>query len=406
MYILCLVAIPYNAPGQTSSAHAGPVILHDNQNTYLIGRHLQILEDTAGKWTIDDVRSAAFSNRFRQSEEEVPNLGFSTNTYWLRFRMLDKRTTKESILLEFDLANVDKVTLYLRNKQGRYQSKEAGFTVPFTAREVQNRNPVFVIPASHTDSVLYLRIDPAAINVIPLSVYTNHAFATKENTVQLVFGFFYGIIIIIIILSLVLYLLSKEADFLYYFLYVCAIFCIFFWINGYAYQYLWPTATRFNYKIWVIFCVFMTLFLILFNQRFLRLSHYFPFINKLFNGICLFYLLIAIDGLFLDRDRAIYIGSTAFTFVLLLVTIVSLLCLRKGYKPAIYPFSAYLIILFCYIISFLKSITLLPHTTFTANSFFFGYICECIIFLIGVGYKLSISTREKQEAQQKLLLWN
>ena len=67
-------------------------VISNPKQSILIGKSVYILKDESGKMTFNEV---VLSKNFIKSEVEVPNLGVSSNTYWLRFRI--KNETEEEI---------------------------------------------------------------------------------------------------------------------------------------------------------------------------------------------------------------------------------------------------------------------------------------------------------------------
>jgi hypothetical protein len=73
-------------PENVASASAPIVVLTDNVGEYPLGLHLELLEDPGGQLTIDDVTSAAHADEFVPSQREIPDFGYITSAYWVRFR--------------------------------------------------------------------------------------------------------------------------------------------------------------------------------------------------------------------------------------------------------------------------------------------------------------------------------
>jgi len=64
-------------------------VLHDEQSEYLLGLHLDILEDESKLWSIQDGASPAIAKQFQPSQDETPNFGFTNSAIWVRFRVQD-----------------------------------------------------------------------------------------------------------------------------------------------------------------------------------------------------------------------------------------------------------------------------------------------------------------------------
>src|SRR5262245_30106404 len=71
----------------TGLALAQPAPLPDSERPVVLGPHVEVLEDEGGTLTLDEVRTAASQGKFRASQAQVPNFGYTRSTWWLRFRL-------------------------------------------------------------------------------------------------------------------------------------------------------------------------------------------------------------------------------------------------------------------------------------------------------------------------------
>jgi hypothetical protein len=84
-FLLFILLISSPALAQTAPQLADPVVLQSGQETYTLGRHLEILRDPSMELTIQDVTSAAYQDQFFLSNFETPNFGYQTVAYWVSF---------------------------------------------------------------------------------------------------------------------------------------------------------------------------------------------------------------------------------------------------------------------------------------------------------------------------------
>ncbi len=75
-----------------------PVVLRDGIDVYRLDRHLEILEDEKGEWTIDDVTSTSFADRFKLGEF---NLCLSGSVFCFRFRV----KSESSVILPLEICS-------------------------------------------------------------------------------------------------------------------------------------------------------------------------------------------------------------------------------------------------------------------------------------------------------------
>jgi hypothetical protein len=89
-----------------SASYAGEVVFSGND--IFIGQSVDILEDSLGTMTFQQVRS---SGRFVPNEEQTPNFGLSNSTFWIRFTLRNE-TKDPNIFFELANARIDFCTIY------------------------------------------------------------------------------------------------------------------------------------------------------------------------------------------------------------------------------------------------------------------------------------------------------
>ena len=113
---------------------------------YNVGLYLDLLEDTEGKWKLEDVLTPTIQSQFVPSEKEVPNYGFTTSVYWARFQITNNFSSIENWLLEIGYPLIDHVELYIFKPDGSFTQRIAGDIYPFHKRETLHRNFLFHLP--------------------------------------------------------------------------------------------------------------------------------------------------------------------------------------------------------------------------------------------------------------------
>ncbi|NQU63688.1 MAG: hypothetical protein HQ517_05320 [SAR324 cluster bacterium] len=87
------------------------VVLENGTDIYSIGPFLEILEDKDGKWTIDQVTAGELPEKFLPNDRETPNFGYTSNVYWLRFKIKNQSTEEKRWLLEVGYPLIDHIAL-------------------------------------------------------------------------------------------------------------------------------------------------------------------------------------------------------------------------------------------------------------------------------------------------------
>ena len=159
-----------------------PLLLTDEQEVYQLGLHVAMLEDTEKRWTIEDVASPEFDERFVPSEVDEPRIGFTDSAYWVRIQLHNS-----SHRSEWWLEHIDPFLWYLdlyspRPDGSGFELTQTGLLRPFTARNITALSYVFPLslPPQSTQT-LYLRYEHSRATGLPLQLSSPPAFTQQHQ---------------------------------------------------------------------------------------------------------------------------------------------------------------------------------------------------------------------------------
>lgn len=196
-------------------------------------------------------------DKFEPLVLENTDLGFTTDNYWLRFSIKNTTSNAVDYYLETSRPIVDVANFYKVYSDGRITLQKSGDVIPFKERSFQHRKTIFKVnlkPYETGDYYLHLGSDGEVINV-PILLRTTDDFLVNSSFEQIVFGFFYGILIIAFILYFFFYYAMRQRVFLYYSLYVVFIGLLQFSLDGYFYQFITPNSGWLSNKSVLLFAV-------------------------------------------------------------------------------------------------------------------------------------------------------
>ena len=149
-----------NISGENSNIQIkAPVILNENQDVYKLDSYLEILEDPAGKLTIENITSSEYIERFEPGHEDVPNFGYTNSAYWVRFCLKNESKQTENWRLKLDFADMQNIDFYMQTQDSEeYIHKKTGTYLPFETRDIPYPKFVFKIPLKYgTERIVYMR---------------------------------------------------------------------------------------------------------------------------------------------------------------------------------------------------------------------------------------------------------
>ena len=252
-------------------------------------RHAVIYKDATAKLTLEAVQQLPLS-AFTPLVVENTDLGFTTATYWLRFSIKNELDHPVSYYLETARPIIDKATLYGFEGKKRVAFQESGDRIPISQKSVKQRKTLFTITLpAHQEYQYWIRLqsDGEVINA-PLLLRSSDQLLDTIAFEQVVFGFFYGMLLLSAIIYLFFFFAMKQRVFLNYSLYVFFIGMLQFSVDGFFHYILAPNGGWFSDKAVIFFAIIAGYFLGRYAQYYLEVWNVSTLINRLFYGLYIF----------------------------------------------------------------------------------------------------------------------
>lgn len=382
-----------------------PVIITDTQDIYHIGPYVEILEDKEGSFTIDQVVTLKLKNKFSPNQKRIPNFGFTKSTYWINFSVSNQSRRQSPVILEVGYPNFHYVDYYLFSQDGQLiQSKKTG-----NLRKLKNRDYIFpkivflmMLPPKSSEFTVYMRFQNQAAMILPLKIYSITSFMTYSQTEYLIYGLFFGILLIMAGYSLYLFYSLNDNSYLFFGLCIISIILFALAYTGIGFIHLWPGAEAFNYYAVPIANILVLLVFLKFTSVFLQLKYQLPLLNRIFNGLFIITGILLILVAFIDYHYLIipivYLSSASFIIMLLS----GIFFWYQGYTPArSYVFSL-TIFLLVGIISSVTKLGFFSGNLFNDTIYLFGIILFVLFLSKALGDRINLLKSEITTAYQKL----
>ncbi|MDO6709622.1 7TM diverse intracellular signaling domain-containing protein [Aliiglaciecola sp. 2_MG-2023] len=192
--------------------------LINNEETTHLSDKVKVLAETDIQLSIDDVRQRR--NEFIWHSSSNPNYGIHTGGLWLR-TSLNRVSDIQEWVIDIGFAHMDRADFYLfagdeliaSNKQGKLSSAQF------------SRFPAFKVNLPLATPVdLYVRIESKSMQVIaPLDIQPYEKYMRMVFWDNLIWGLFYGGLLILALYNLILYLINRELSLLAFVGYILAV---------------------------------------------------------------------------------------------------------------------------------------------------------------------------------------
>ncbi len=371
---------------------------NDSDGMLRLGKSLYILED---KTNTMSARDAAVSKDFLKNESDVPNLGVSPSTFWIKFQVRNNSATP-SLLLELAYPIIDEVELFdITDTTGMVSLGAMGDGRNYSDRNFDHQNCIYEIEIPKNDSRLYLmKIKAGEQILLPLSVGTYKAVFKSTLNLDIVWGIYFGIIIVMLFYNLFIYFSVKDKVYLLYVIYIVLVGLTQGSLSGYTFRYLWPNSPWLANQSAIFFPAIVGIVLAVFLTTFMNTRKFAP---KLHKG---FYVtnILFIAAIFIGIAGQYNLGQTLIQPFAMLFSLYALFVAadisRKGYRPAKFFLLAWSIFLGGICLFVLKDFGILPYNNFTIYTMPLGSAIEVVMLSFALADRINTLEKEKKEAQK------
>jgi len=398
--LLFIIIIQFTA---ITAANSQIITLDHEKSNYLLGRNLYILEDKDGSLTIDNILKNDYDSRFIKSEIDIPNYGFTTSTYWIKFEIKNPYNAPQEMYLKIGNPLLTFIELYIPGANNEYQKKIAGNHYAFKYRELQYRNCVFKININKGDNLYFIKIKSSSSMTLPVILQKPEYFAESSLNEYIILGLYYGILLVMIFYNLFVYSTVRDKNYLYYIIYITSNLLTMMSLNGISFQYLWPNNTWWA-NISIPFFVFSNaLTVTLFSSSFLDLKKFAPKINKILLLVMLVSILGMVSSFFLNYSIGIQFATITCAIGTPLIFIGSIFSLIQGYRSARFYMIAWASLLIGIITLALESYGYIPSNFLTKYGFQVSSAAEVILLSLALGDRINILKKENEDAQLRTI---
>jgi hypothetical protein len=380
------------------------VEVHDDMDEHQFTSNDQVyLEDPKSNYTIEQV-SSALHDKFILNYLYAPHNENTKSTYWVRIRIKENKNSKKKWLLEFFDQTTDQIEVFMPNGKGSFSKVTMGETLPFRMRKFEHKNFEIALPNA-TDQVLeyYVRVKSFnSVNIIVV-LRSYEKFIHYALNEYLLFGFFYGMILVISIYNLLMFFAIREREYLVYVLYIASVGIYISCTDGIAFQYLWPDHPEWNNVAYGVALYSVILWSLMFTRMFLHASNY-PIVNRIINAAIVIRTIIFI--LALTYYPHLFEWRWIEFLPLSIVFFSGLYVYNKGFKAARFFSLAYGTLFLAFLIktSINLDLGIIDGSILTNYSITVSFWSEMILLTFALGDKVRIIKAEKDKALREIIL--
>jgi len=398
LFILLLFILPLSI----LSAKQNILILTDSNQKYPLYPHLELMFDSTNILSIDDIQSLIDKYNFKKLKKGTNNLGYLNETVWLKFT-IKNLSSKSDWLVNFNYGTIDEVYFYFSDGSSRFSEYRAGLKYPLKIRPIQHRLIVFPIKLELGDQQsFFIKIRSGKSIPIDLELESEKEFFRSDSIKVLLYGIFYGGIILMALFNLFLFLSIKDLSYLYYFLYAISIAFYQSAVDGFGYTIFVPNGLlSFNLNLGVIGVWILYIFGTLFAREFLQIKNVSKYLSRIllgFAGVNIFLIILTLTGRTQKSDVTVFLGIIYIT----LMIISGVFSLYKSNNNAKYYLIATSFLLIGMFSRAIKNLGLIDTTIISDYGLPNGMLIEMAIFSFALGNR--INEIKRSEEKEKALI--
>ncbi len=391
--IICLALFTTTA----SMIHAPRAAARDGRVPF----RLAYLIDPSGGHDIGSISRDPLKSGFQPSSA-VPNFGYTSSTVWFRVDLLEK-PDNDHLLFAVNYPPLDLVEVYYPTARGEYLVKRSGDLFPFSHRDIAHRNYLFDIPHS-TALPLFIKIRTESQVQLPLAVWHHDAFYSYDLNAQMIYGIYFGILIIMALYNFFIFISTREGPYAFYVLYVLSM--LFFQLSqgGFAYELLWPDHPWWANRSQPFWTVTVTLWGTLFCISFLNIRKASRLLYYAGMAMALALLGLIIGSLTVSYTLSVRANTVFVPLNIIFINGLGVYMMYRHYRPARYFVIAWAAYLFFATAHALSRGGLIPRYFFAEYGPHIGSIIEVTLLAFALADRFNVMKAEKEEADRAMLV--
>lgn len=378
--------------------------------TQVISLHEYALYANAGleNYTLNEIRTNSARLNFMPLESENVNIGFTSDYYWVKFSI--KNTTQKEVTyyLETGRPITDQVDLYSISSSGKIETQQSGDKMAFKDRSFNHRKTIFELQIPSQDTLeifIHYKNDGEVLN-LPLLLHTAPSLLGITYKDQMVFGIFYGILLLAAIIYMFFFFALGERSFLFYSMYVGLVGLLQLSLDGYFYQYLTPGGGWFSNHAVVLFAILSGGFLGKYSEVYLNIGQSSRIMTRVFHAIYIGLSLLLTGIILSPAVLEISYPTVNLLGLGVLATIVVSITILISKKITVDNFfiTGIFFLILGFVIFILNNLSVLPNTFLTQNSAKLGTGLEIIFLSLSMANRIKKLKTEKQQLQNLALI--
>ncbi len=386
------------------AATATPLVVGEALSAQPLTTALEQFEDRTRHITIEQVASGTIN--FVPVKTDRLNLGYTASAYWFRLQLRNDANHAVERLLEIEQPYLGRVEAYLprgRHAHAGFVCLMAGDALPFDVRVVPHRLPVFpvTIPA-RTEQTMYLRVETNGSLTFSAMLWEPFAHARKDRIYSFSLGVYYGLLLVLVIYNAVFFLGMRDWANVYFSIYLLCLGLFQACVDGFASQlqaWLLGGFVVDGLALRLAFGNLTSGAAALLTGTYLLLEKYSPRANRWMRLMAGYFSLLAVLAVVWPSQLTAKISNFSMLLCGVPAFLLFFIPLQQGYRPALYFFLSWSVVILAVILNALRTAGILPPSIGWSSVLHLGTAAQGILLSVGLLARLMLLKQEKDAAR-------
>jgi len=264
------------------------------------------------------------------------------------------------------------------------------------------RFPLHII--NQGTKTIYFKVSGTEQMILPVKIYTESEALSMNNTRDLIYGAFMGVVFVMLLYNLFVFIATKDENYLYYVYYILFIGLGQITLSGHLFSLVlgnYPTVVKYSI---VVLPSLSGIFAVVFIKKFLSAKVFEPTIDKWLTVVAISYGLAGIVRLLgYDQISGRMMDSIGLPGSII-VFILAFRVLNKGFSSAKYFIGAWSIFITGVVFFVFRNLGILPFNWLTTYTLPIGAALEVSLLSFALADKINTLQKQKQEKEKEALM--
>jgi two-component system, sensor histidine kinase LadS len=352
------------------------------------------MEDVEGNLTYQQAINGSFTP---YTNERSINFGFTKSVFWFKIDLQNFSSINDDCWwMKIDYPLLELIDMYLITPDNYLlKHQRMGTSQPFSTREIASHHFISEIPLHYiNNATLLIRVQTQSSMQLPLTILTSSALIEDIEQNNLFVGVYYGIFFIVLLYNIVLFIYTRDPNYLRYILFIVSFILWQLSFDGLGIKYIWGDSRwliDYGSSALIAFTAFCALY---FSRHFLNTPLYAPKIDKVILFVMGISLLMSVASMILPYGKVTPINAALASLIPIVLLTAGLAVMRHEYRAARFYVAGWSSFLIATIIFAFNKFDLIPTFYGVNHAQQIGSAIEMIFLSLALADRVYLLQRE------------